>query len=620
MTNKSIKNEQWTVKHLLSKIKNNEIYKPKYQRMRKWNVLPDKKDNFPSEKKYIEFLFGTHHSVHPITFGVIGGLHSNIDGNNRIHALSHFTDKPFEIFPEYLLEITSFIANNFADVDIIRKLQTGFETINYDTLMSFKYNKDFFNNKFAFDNDFYDTWLKLKRDEFEDLIESLQKKFKINGEDRFDTTVYISANLFEGHTIEELCKTFEDINKYNSKLTEIELLACRLHAIVNFTINNKTVNCEIIENIKTFYMERAKNEILACHIYGDNDIMNAYDFMVGFQYYAHNKCQLIEEPNNDGLSLFFKVYKTLYKGSFDETLNSININDFIAKMLKVITLLQSLCTTVFAENLTGGKIFDSCNKKVRALKKNNVYLIICAIVGYINQTTQDGVILKSLEKCIFYHFFVSDISNKEHKEKFQVSDSIIYESGGAYIDNMASTVYKTPSTISDKITDALMIDIVNTLITENIKNKSYAVRSNGKDKIDKRRSRKFFEKALMYIYFTNKVPTEFLKHQFWVEHICPFSSDWCDQQLDIDRLGNIVPIIDDLNSKRNVKHISEYKKHDNSHFIEFVKDIIPSYDIYNTICSHTSKKPHIISCHEYNSRCTSNEDVYRDVFIKHLFN
>lgn len=620
MTNKSIKNEQWTVKHLLSKIKNNEIYKPKYQRMRKWNVLPDKKDNFPSEKKYIEFLFGTNHSVHPITFGVINSLHSNIDGNNRINALSHFTDKPFEIFPEYLLEITCFIATNFIDIDVIRKIQSGFETINYDTLMSFKYNKDFFNNKFAFDNDFYDTCLKLKRDEFEVLIENLQKKLKINGEDRFDTTVYISANLFEGHSIEELCKTFEDINKYNSKLTEIELLACRLHTIVNFTINNKTVNCEIIENIKTFYMERAKNEILSCHIYGENDIMNAYDFMVGFQYYAHNKCQLIEEPNNDGLSLFFKVYKTLYKGSFDETLNSININDFVEKILKVITLLQSLCKTVFAENLTGGKTFEACNKKVSTLKKNNVYLIVCAIVGYVNQNTPDVEILKSIEKCIFYHFFVGDISNKDHKDTFKLHDAIIYEAGGAYIDNMACLMYKTPSIISDKITKTLMIDVVNTLIIENIKNKPYAVRSNGKDKIDKRRNRKFFEKALMYIYFTNKVPIEFLKHQFWVEHICPFSSEWCDQQLDIDRLGNIVPIIDELNSKRNNKHISEYKKHDNSHFIDFVKDIIPSYDIYNTICSHSHKKPNIISCDEYNTRCTSNEAVYRDVFIKHLFN
>jgi hypothetical protein len=605
---------------LLCKIKNNEIYKPKFQRKRKWNILPDKKDNAPSEKKYIQFLYDTHHSVHPITFGVISGLNSNIDGNNRINALAHFMDKPFEIFLEYLLEIIHFIDKNFTDVDIISKIQTGFKTINYDTLMSFKYNKDFFNNKFAFDNDFYDKWLKLKRDEFEDLIECLQKKLKINGEDRFDTTVHVSANLFEGYSTEELCKTFEDINKYNSNFPEIELLASRLHTNTNFTINNKTVNCEIIDHIKTFYMERAKNETLSCYIYGENDKMNAYDFMVGFQYYAHNKCLIIEEPNNDGLSLFFKVYKTLYKGSFDETLNSVNINDFVDKILKVINLLQSLCTNVFAENLTGSKIFDACNKKVNTLKKNNIYLIICSIVGYINQNTPSIEILKSIEKCIFYHFFVGDISSKENKDIFKVHDSIIYEAGGTYIDNMAGQMYKTPSTISDKITESLMMDVITVLIKESIKNKPYEVRSNGKDKNDKRRNRKFFEKALFYIFYTNKVPTEFLKHTFWVEHICPFSSEWCDQQLDIDRLGNIVPIIDNLNSKRNNKHISEYTKHDKSHFIEFVKDLIPTYDVYDTICSHSQKKPNIISCDEYNNRCASNEDVYRDVFIKHLFN
>ena len=38
MTNKIIKNEQWYIKNLISKINNNEIYKPKYQRKRKWNI------------------------------------------------------------------------------------------------------------------------------------------------------------------------------------------------------------------------------------------------------------------------------------------------------------------------------------------------------------------------------------------------------------------------------------------------------------------------------------------------------------------------------------------------------------------------------------------------------
>ena len=614
--NKSIKNEQWTVKQLLSKVKNNEIYKPKFQRKAKWPILPAaKKDNAPSKKKYIQFLYDTHHSVHPITFGVIGGRHSNIDGNNRINALYHFTEKPFEIFPEYLSEIKQFIGKNYKDIGVINTIQTGLESISYDTLMCFKYSKDYFYNKFGFDNEFYESYLRPKRDEFQELIEALQETLRLNGGDRFDTMVYVSVNLFEGYSIEELSKMYRNINIYNSKFPEIEMLASVLHAINNFTIENKTVNCEIIENIKSFYLERSKNETLSCYIYGENDIMNAYDFMVGFQYYAHNKCHLIEEPNCEGLSLFFKVYKTLYKGNFEETLNHVNINDFVEKILKVINLLQSLCSTVFAKNLAGSRIFDACNKKVSTLKKNSVYLIICAIVGYINQNTPHIEILKSIEKCIFYHFFVGDISNKENRDTLKLCDSIMYESGGSYIDNMAGQMYKNPSTISDKITESLMKDVITLLIKESIKDKPH-IRQTGKDK---RRNRKFYEKVLFYIFYTNKVPTEFLKHTFWVEHICPFSSEF-EEELDLDRLGNIVPIIDNLNSKRNNKHISEYKNHDKSNFMEFVRDIIPSHEIYDTICSHSNKKPNIINPTEYNNRCSSNEEVYRDVFMKHLFN
>ena len=47
-----IKNETWYVKTLVAKVKNDEIYKPKYQRKRKWDELP-KKENVPSEKNYI---------------------------------------------------------------------------------------------------------------------------------------------------------------------------------------------------------------------------------------------------------------------------------------------------------------------------------------------------------------------------------------------------------------------------------------------------------------------------------------------------------------------------------------------------------------------------------------
>ena len=116
MTDKSIKSEQWTVRDLLKKIKNGKIKHPKYQRKRKWTTQP-KKNNTPNERSYIEFLQSTENSVHAITLGSItssqGLYYTNIDGNNRINAIKHFYDRPFEIFPDYLDEIKNFIKKKY---------------------------------------------------------------------------------------------------------------------------------------------------------------------------------------------------------------------------------------------------------------------------------------------------------------------------------------------------------------------------------------------------------------------------------------------------------------------------------------------------------------------------
>ena len=47
MTDKRIKNEQWTVRELLNKVENKFIHKPKYQRKKKWDVIR-KKDKNPN--------------------------------------------------------------------------------------------------------------------------------------------------------------------------------------------------------------------------------------------------------------------------------------------------------------------------------------------------------------------------------------------------------------------------------------------------------------------------------------------------------------------------------------------------------------------------------------------
>ena len=615
MTEKIIKNEQWYIKNLASKVVNGEIYKPKYQRKRKWDSFP-KKENVPSEKKYIEFLYDTYNSVHAITFGQDGDKLSNIDGNNRINAIIHYLEEPFVLFPEKMDEVKNFIREK-TDTGIASQVENIIKKIRYDELMIFRYSKYFIEKGFV---ELYNNHLKLIRDEVEPLFDDLVNKMKINNKDRFDVDVKINVNLFSGYTTEELAEVFGRINQYNSGLTEQEALASRLFNITNFIIQDKILEYEIKQKLKDYYVDRVKDEILNCYTYNEsNDMMNAYDFMVGFQNYCNYKCNLIHETDNDGLSLFFKIYKSIYKGSFDATFTTENVNNFIEYIIKVINILQKLQTIIFMENLVGGsnKIFDIANKKLSSLKKNNLYLIITAIIGYIKIDISENDILRSIEKCILYHFFVNSMDDKEKRDQYKLHDGIMYEAGGSFIDNKAKEYLKNPDLISCKITKETMEVVLNQLVNENIKDKKYEIRDNGKDRYDKRRQRKLHEKVLIYYYYICKVPNQFLKNNFWIEHMFPFSCSW-ENQIDIDRLGNIIPIIEALNKERGNKHICEYKKLDKNGFLKFI-DIIPRDEIYNEIVIHENKKPHILNSEKYNVFCLDNEKKLINCFLTKLF-
>ena len=610
-----IKNENWYVKNLASKILNGEIYKPKYQRKRKWDLLP-KKENVPSEKKYIEFLFDTYNSVHAITFGQDGDKLSNIDGNNRINAIIHFLNEPFILFPERLTDLNIFLSEKI-NHEVAVEVEKIMKKIKYEDLMLFKYNKYFIEKGFK---ELYNNHLKQIRDDAEPFFDELINSMKINNKDRFDNDVKINVNLFSGYTTEELAEVFGKINQYNSGLTEQEALASRLFNIYNFVIQDKLLEYQIKQHIKKYYNERVNDEILDCYTYNEEiDIMNAYDFMVGFQNYSNAQCGLIHKTDNDGLSLFFKIFKNINKGTLDKTFTSENVNKFIKHITNATNILKKIQTIIFMENLVGGssKIFDTANKKLSSLKKNNMYLLITTIIGYINNNTPEHEILKSIEKSILYHFFVNNLDDKEKRDQYKLNDGILYEAGGSFIDNKAKEYYRTPALLSNKITEELFSNLLKDLIEENIKNRKYEIRENGKDKYDKRRQRKAFEKVLIYYYYICNVPTQFLNNIFWIEHIFPFSCSW-NNQIDIDRLGNIFPILESLNRERSNKHISEYKKSDKNKFLSYI-DIFPNDVTYDEIVSHQNKKPHIYDSEKYNNLCSNNEKRIINNFLEKLF-
>ena len=614
MTSKNVKNEQWYIKTLTSKIDSGEIMKPKFQRKRKWDTQP-KKENNPNEKCYILFLFDVKNSVHAITFGQNMNsekiTYTNIDGNNRLNAIKHFIEKPFDIFPEYLKELFTYIDTlvSLEDEDKTR-LKEIFKNISYNDIVEMKFHKYFSIINMP---DFYSNKLKSYRDEFDNHIDSIQIKLRINGTDRFDNNVSVNVNLFEGYTTDELCKTFEDINKYNSKLTEIELLACSLYNNSDFKIKDNVIERSIINKVIEHYEEKCCDEVLKCYNYDINDTMNAFDFIVGLQNYCNETFNIIEKSDNDGLSLFFKIYKNLYTLIF----NTENVNEFIGYMLSSCNILKKIYNNIFTEQINNKLFNKACENKFNSLKKNNLYLVITSIIGYLKKSTNEQTIINSIEKAILFHFFVNDVKDINKRELHKIKDSIQYEAGGSFIDAKAKKLLSEPNIISVDITKIKFKEIIDDLFLEG--NAPHVrLLENGNKKNDKRRPRKFFEKCLLFYYYKSKVPTNLLNNTFSLEHIFPFSSMW-DEELDIDRFGNTIPIIDEINNKRSNYHISKYNDLDSSHnFIKFI-NVIPEKNVYDLVISHTDRTPKITNNSGYNEVCSINEEIYSDVFLKSLY-
>lgn len=620
MSDKRIKNEQWSINELISKVNKQEISKPKFQRKKKWDIHP-KNNNNPNEKAFIQFLYDTENSVHAITFGqetISQRLcFSNIDGNNRINAIKHFIDKPFEIFNDYLDKLIHVINNKLVlsqeDKDILIKI---FSNLSYTEIMNFKYNLFF--NKNGYENLY--TRIQIYRDLIGDeIIEDIQTKLKIRGVENFDSNVKINVNIFEGYTTDELCKTFEDINKYNSQLTETELLACRLFNDFNFDITDNIFKTELEECIKIYYDIKSDDEVLTCYNYDKTkDKINAHDFIVGFQNLCNKKySNFIDKSDVDGLSLYFKLYKVLY-GSYTNTFTSKNVNDFKEKILYSCNLFNKIILSIFTEKINNKLFNTSCQEKITTLKKNNMVMLLTCIIGFKNKNTHEYIIINNLEKCLLYHFMVSDLKNKDKKEEFKNYDSITYKAGGSFIDNITKNLLSNPEIISNKLTKEIFNNLLDVLYIES--NNPYERKlENGNNKNDKRRPLKFFEKTIMFYFYKEKIPINMLENDFSIEHIFPNSSEW-DGELDKDRTGNLIPIISTINSSRGNKHITEYYKSENgSAFCKCIKDIIPKKNIYDNIISHEEKKPKIKNNDLYNIMCKENEEKYKNNFIKSLF-
>ncbi len=635
---KTINNTSFPISKLMHMLNKGLIRKPKFQRKRKWTLQPER-NNTPNEREYIEFLYKNHNSVHPISLGqkINGGamIYSNIDGNNRINAVFHYFEKPFEIFPEYLEQLALYLKNlSSLNKDDANVMMRAFYNASYRDIVSYRRISEFCKLKDI--SQIFEDKLKAFAYDLDDIVAQIKKYLIINtestptGEDA-DKLIQIAVNIFEGYTTSELCEVFSDINQYAGNLTEQELLASRLYDVDGFRISNTVIFSEIVEAIKQYYINNAKDEVLECYQYDNTETLNAYDFMVGFQNRCHNKYGIVELSDNKGTSILFKVWKCIYGNELDTSFTTSNVDNFINNVEKANVILADVINNMVPEIIDKNVFNKKCRKALNSLKKNSIYILYCAIIGMIQKNYTQADITLCMKKVILFHIIIKESSDKEFKDSFKSHDKIMYEAGGRFIDNLAKKCYRCEdyhARLDSKLTRSTFETLFKQLMKENYKpdsiwkDKEHSKKKGGL----KRRDRKFYEKCLYGSYYCRHILTESIrKNKFWLEHIAPFSSSW-DEDIDIDRLGNTVPIIDKLNNKRKTNHISNYDSIEKQLDIQSSESVrrlnlIPTNEEYDNIITHNKYKwPHITSASQFNSFCEKNETIYLECFLDQLFN
>ena len=604
----------WTIKKFGGLVQAGKINKIKAQRRRRWALHKTEGGDAASTEAYITFLKKTKHTLHAITLAKNDGQYSNMDGNNRINAFMEYLNNPVLVFPSYQEKLIKFVRAIFPP-KAQEELITFFSDLSYDTWAGFVYTKRHFKRitggeelyKTCCLGDYSDQW-----DEFwegtEDHVVPESDGFKYNfiGRDglNFNDTK-VSIIEYVEYTKEEINDTYYELNRHTTSMQALDRLSTILSNTRSFEIdNNVDLTNRIDTKLVTFYEERSKDEILSCYTYTPGD-MNAYDFMIGYQDTFGSSLIPLSIKTTTGKTLFFKIWKTLYKSESSDTFTSCNVNNFITTLQRAVPLLEQAYKEIFNEKL-------KCIAKSKAIPPNSVFMVLSTAAGYLRDKTDESEIVISLKKAILYNFFKNAMSAVS-RPVYEDCCKIRYVNGKGVQEGRAIALYATPNSISADITRDKMEEIIQILINENTK----PVASSRA-----RKERPMFEHIMMRTFYHTRMPGIFTdgKHQFWSEHVVPHSSEY-DVPIDIDRLGNTVPLLKKINQSRSNKHINEYNIIEEKEGIEFMKHlspIIPTNDHYDKIVSHKDG-PKIISSSEYNSMCKENELVYTTTFLDNMF-
>lgn len=599
-----IENKTWSVNELIQQI--TRIVKPKFQRKSKWLIHPIKKKR-PSYSEYIEFLFKTNNSIDPISFGHIiqnnNEQYINIDGNNRMNAIIKFVKMPIFVFKEtlkcHINELKKYI-----DLDIIYN-------ISYEEISGFRRLKDI-ESVYNIRNQYNEKEIHY----IEDTLTYIQEKLLIRKQ-KFTDCVKLNINIFKNGSFEDYNDIFKSINTHSNELSENELLASILYSVKLDIDKSNSVVYDIINSVNEYYNYRDNEELLSYNTDIDINNINPFDFMVGLQNLLNKKTNnTIGIYDSNGLGLIFKLFKIYTNNNKinKQSFINFNTNDFINVMIHMSKIVNDIFEYIYSTNVDD-RLFGNSSNIRSYFKKNNLYVLCSSIISLINNDYSDNDITRSLIKPVIYHILVKYLPKYDSEDitLLREKDTLKYEAGGSYIDNLCKKIYcKEPEYIYKDMNNLLFKKLLS-YIRETF-NKPCMPKNN---KGSKRRKLTIIHKIIFNVIFKSKVPTDMLNNTYSIEHLIPFSSKFT-VELDIDRIGNLFPIPLDYNKKRGNKPIDKYSIICNEYNESLIKKICNT-DNYNKIVVYDKNVPHIKDIDGYNTLCERNEKYYLDTLFNYIF-
>jgi hypothetical protein len=661
--------EKWKIHKIYNKIKKGDICKPQSGRVSSDWVInsKDAQEGKTSVESFIRFLLKQGTTVEPFTINrrdkqhrisrisfilsesgeKIYAIEYLIDGNHRIYSIVEFFEKPLSVFLNERDILRKHIDDTFKDnihTDEIRnKIMDLFVSMNYDELMTFTYS-DYFSDKMG--EEWYVKYMKLYRDEMDYFLGGNKKrkihafrKLFMTDSGKYFTEIEANVNYYNGLTPEQENELYASINRYKSVFLYTDNLSSALYTATNFTIHDDNIRNEITNSLEKVYDERDKTEHIACHKIdksSNNGMMNGCEFIIGYQNHCYGLKKIGEfvEPitkitSKSNRCLFVKLFEALFGDVEVSTFNTYNVNSFIEYIEYTKVVLNKTYDKLRPEYL-GKKLDKSSNYKISkyGLNTNNNFALFMYIFGFKKKNVPNNIVVNEIYIAIIYHYFVRCINDPVEKTKYMENKDLITVKGEhKTMMTTARDIYNNPGKITEFIDPTQMTNLMRLVIDESFDERKYEHRADGtKDKKDTRRTRKHWE-ILMYVNVYRKlVPYDHMQNPdyfFWNEHEVPFSSSWPKGEiLDIDRLGNTIPIPEKYNRARSNKHIDEYKIIEKTYKLNYINNLspyIPDTQTYDNIVHHNNRKPHIFNIEAYNEWCKLNEDRYIESFVKTCF-